>query len=75
MSNVNKVYKTSIVPEGSVIEPVRDHKMIASTTAIEVLHVLVFFAIIAFIFGGLWKAATKKKEVLVDMMATEKAKS
>jgi hypothetical protein len=54
-----KIYPTSIIPQGSKIEPLRDHKLIASSMSIEVLHIAVFVAVIAFIFGGLWKSATR----------------
>lgn len=52
-----KVYKTSIIPEGGRMEPLRDHKMIATSLQVEVVHIIVFLAVISFIFGGLWKAA------------------
>ncbi|MEH0862769.1 MULTISPECIES: hypothetical protein [Halobacteriovorax] len=52
-----KVYETSIVPKGEMLEPVRNQEMIASSMTIEVLHIATFFVIFAFIFAGIWKAA------------------
>lgn len=70
-----KVYKTSIVPDGGRIEPLRDHKTIASSFQIEVLHIAVFVGVLFFIFGGLWKAATKKASVPAGSLAEAKARA
>ncbi len=68
-----KVYPTSIIPTGGKIEPIRDHKMVASSVHVEVTHILLFFIVITFIFGGLWKAAQSKTEVRKP--SAKKAKS
>lgn len=56
MENV-KVYETSIIPKGEMIEPVRTAKYVAPSLTIEVLHIATFFVIFAFIFAGIWKSA------------------
>lgn len=63
-----KVYETSIVPKGEMLEPVRNQEIIASSLTIEVLHVATFFVIFAFIFATVWKAAVaiEKKEKAAD---------
>lgn len=53
----NKVYKTSIVPAGEALEPVRTAKYVANSITIEVFHVACFIGVFAFIFAGIWKKA------------------
>lgn len=57
-----KVYETSIVPKGEMLEPVRETAYVASSLTIEVLHVMTFFVIFAFIFAGIWKAAVRMEK-------------
>ncbi len=52
-----KVFVSSIVPKGEMLEPVREAKFVASSLTIEVLHIATFFIVFAFIFAGIWKAA------------------
>lgn len=70
-----KVYKTSIIPEGGRMEPLRDHKMIATSLQVEVVHIIVFLAVISFIFGGLWKAATASAKKQADLQAKTKGRA
>lgn len=58
MTTPVKIYATSIVTSDP-LEPIRDTKVIASSTVVEVLHVLVFVILISFIFGKAWKVATE----------------
>lgn len=69
-----KVYETSIIPAGSQIEPVREAKHIASSTTIEVFHIMCFLGVFAFIFAGIWKRAvaaerSSKREVAQELNA------
>ena len=56
-AQVAKVFKSSIVPTGEALEPVRTAKYIASSMTIEVIHILCFIAVFAAIFAGIWKKA------------------
>lgn len=53
------IYPTSIVPAGSSLEPIREAKMQFSSTQIEVLHILCFFAIMYAILGSSFHAIKK----------------
>lgn len=57
-----KVYKTSIVPKGEAMVPVRPSGFVASSVQIEVLHIAVFILVFFCIFGGIWKAAVKNEK-------------
>jgi hypothetical protein len=48
-------FPTSIVPLKAKLEPVRPTASELSTISVEVIHVFVFFLIIAFIFLSMWK--------------------
>ena len=50
------VYPSSIVPEGSALEPLRDAKIILSSLQIEVLHIISFVIILSMIMGTSWYA-------------------
>ena len=69
------IHKTSIIPAGGHIEPIRSHKTIATSGQIELLHIAVFITVLFSIFGGLWKAASKKSTVTVGSLAEAKAKA
>mgnify|MGYP000104584208 CR=1 FL=1 len=53
---------SSVVPKSERLEPIRakDHVW-APIIGIEVVHVISFFILIAFIFKGLWSEAKKNK--------------
>lgn len=53
------IYPTSIVAPGSSLEPVREAKIQFSSTQIEVLHILCFFAIMYAILGSSFLAIKK----------------
>ena len=53
------IYPTSIVPAGSSLEPIREAKVQFSSTQIEVLHILCFFAIMYAILGSSFHAIKK----------------
>lgn len=53
------VYPTSIVPEGSALEPLREAKVVLSSMQIEVFHIACFFAIMFCIFAASWFALKK----------------
>ncbi len=57
----NKVFSTSIIPtgKGSMMEPIRDAKIVAPLAAIEIVHVMIFITIITVLFGGTWKMASR----------------
>ena len=59
-SNV-KVFKSSIVPAGETIEPLRSSKAIDSLT-IELFHIACFLVIFSFLFAGLWRRAVKMEK-------------
>ncbi|MCO4794849.1 MAG: hypothetical protein KC493_14110 [Bacteriovoracaceae bacterium] len=61
MSTPVKVYPTSIV-SSTPLEPVRDAKYVASSTVVEVLHIIVFVILISFVFGKAWKVATRAEK-------------
>jgi hypothetical protein len=56
----NAPFTSSIIPPGSRLEPIRakDHVW-APIIGIEVVHVICFFVLVAFIFISLWKEAKK----------------
>lgn len=56
-TKIIKVYETSIIPPGSQIEPVREAKHIASSSTLEVFHIMCFLGVFAFIFAGIWRRA------------------
>lgn len=53
------VYPTSIVPEGSALEPLRDTKILLSSMQIEVIHIACFIFIMFCILGASWFALKK----------------
>lgn len=59
MSNTVKVYKTSIVPKGEQMVPVRKDQMVASSMQIEVVHIGMFLFVLFAMFAGIWKSASK----------------
>jgi hypothetical protein len=62
MSEATKVFKTSIVPAGESLEPVRTAKLTANSLTIEVFHVACFLVVFSFIFAGLWKRAVRAEK-------------
>ena len=62
MSKAPYQYPTSIEVPGEPIEQIRDAKFTASSMQIEVLHIIVFVGLLAFIFGKAWKAAQSLKK-------------
>ena len=71
MSGQPKVYKTSV----GYLEPTRDAKYVASSLTIEVLHIAVIFGLIAFVFGGIWKAASLRQKKAAGSLAGEASRS
>jgi hypothetical protein len=61
MSNTNKVYKTSIVPQGEEMVPARKNETIATSMQIEVIHVAIFVFVLYAMFAGIWKSASKEE--------------
>ena len=55
-----KVYPTSFLPVKSQMEPSRVPKTIMTGLQIEVIHVIIFFALTFFLFIGMWKTAGKR---------------
>lgn len=53
------VYPTSIVPEGSALEPLRDTKILLSSMQIEIVHIACFLFIMFCIFAASWFALKK----------------
>lgn len=49
------VYPTSFLPTKSIMEPSRIPKTIMSGFHIELIHVVMFFAILYFLFASTWK--------------------
>lgn len=62
MSKTPYQYPTSIAVPGEPLEQIRDAKFIASNVQIEVLHIMVFVGLLAFIFGKAWKVAQSLKK-------------
>jgi hypothetical protein len=62
MSTTNKVYKTSIVPQGETLVPARKDQMTATSMQIEVVHVAIFVFVLYAMFIGIWKAAAKTEK-------------
>lgn len=54
------VHKTSIVPKGGVMEPLRPTKSAMSSLGIEVIHIAVFLLVLVFLFGGILKSVKSK---------------
>ena len=65
MSQTPYQYPSSIEVPGDPFQPIRDAKFKATSSQIEVLHVIVFLGVLAFIFGKSWKLAQalQKKSV------------
>ncbi len=55
-----KEYSTSIAPAKAKFEPLRPTAMELTSFSVEVIHVIVFVMITAFIFLSMWKTASKK---------------
>jgi hypothetical protein len=75
MTTPVKVYPTSIV-SSAPLEPIRDAKYVASSTVVEVVHIITFALVLSFIFGKAWKFAVrneKKVNALSPEAATQKA--
>ena len=55
-----KIYPTSFLPVKSLMEPSRIPTAKMTGFQIEVVHVIIFFALIYVLFVGMWKTPNKR---------------
>lgn len=60
MSGNKESMKTSIVPAGGRIEPLREHETTLTTIQIDIVHIAIFLSVIFIFFAKPWKEASKK---------------
>lgn len=71
MSQTDTV-RSSIVPEGSALQNVRDNQLTVSSMSLEIFHILCFFVIAYFIFGkDLISKKSKKEKVVTQEQPSE----
>ncbi len=63
-------YPSSIIPEGSALEPLREAKVVLSSMEIEVFHIFCFIVIMFCLLGSSWFALKK-----ISQAQTKKAPS
>jgi len=60
LANGVKVYPTSFIPSKAPMEPSRIPTMKMSGLQIEVIHVIIFFALTIGLFIGMWKRPNQR---------------
>jgi len=61
-NQVTQSKPTSFIPVKSQLESVKPTKALMAGLHIEAIHVIMFFGILAFLFLGVWKANSTKKQ-------------